>query len=207
MVKIIVSLTSTRSSSNPFVDIVITPDVSPALITSGDDVIVYSLVSAVPERVYGIVISRFEVSETFAVIFKLSEEFSVIVSELNSKLTVGGLSPSTRFILIEFVTLLDALDAVWGISVIDSSFSSEESSLDVIVIDPVVSPADTVISGFETYLWILWFSASAIYTLLSVPTNAAWGLFNWFIFDPFPLPPAIISPSLAPGVQRKILFE
>ena len=206
MVRIIVSLISTRSSSNPSVEIVREPEDSPEDIVRGDDVIVYSLASAVPDRVKGILISKFDVSDKEAVIVKFSEEFSSIDSELNSKLTVGGLSPSISVILTELLSSMEALVGVWVISVILSSFSSEESSLDVIVIEPVVSPAETVISGLITCFCILWFSVSVIYTLLSDPIKALCGLFNWFTLFPPPPSPAIISPSLAPGVHLTTLL-
>ena len=80
------SFVSTSSSSIFLVEIVIVPDVSPELITIGLSEIEYSSLSAVPDKVNGIEISRFEVSEMVAVIVKSFSEFSVIDSELRLKI-------------------------------------------------------------------------------------------------------------------------
>ena len=143
------SFVSTSSSSIFLVEIVIVPDVSPELITIGLSEIEYSSLSAVPDKVNGIEISRFEVSEMVAVIVKSFSEFSVIVSELRLKIISGGLSPSTIVILISSLILLFAFNVLTGLKVIVSSFSSDESRIAFIVISDDVSPAGITISGFS----------------------------------------------------------
>ena len=100
---------STSVSSRPFVEITIEANESPAAIVSGLSEIVYSVsLVAVPDKVNGIETFFPETFESVAFRVTSVDEFSSISVELSSKVTVGGLSPSTKVIEIASVFVLVA---------------------------------------------------------------------------------------------------
>ena len=159
----IVSLISTSVSSRPFVEITIEANDWPAVIIKGLSEIVYSVsLVAVPDKANGIETFFPETFESVALRVTSVDEFSSISGELSSKVTVGGLSPSTKVIEIASVFVLVAFTVDWGVKTIVSSSSSELSVNVVITIVPVVFPASIVISGEICFLWTLLFPLSAV---------------------------------------------
>ena len=120
---IIVSIISTSVSSFPFVEIVAVPVVCPAAIVIGESVIVYSLDSAVPLRLYSIVVIVSEGADKVAVKVTSDDEFSSIDSELRANDTDGIVSSLVTEILIGSEELNVPLTGVDGENIMVSGLS------------------------------------------------------------------------------------